>query len=114
MQQIRRPKISIKDENVKVAFTDESYCNTCTIVPLVSDEHDDHVGVGVLPRVLEPRGQVVEGVPPRDVVDEKGAGRASVVRARDGPKRLLAGLRATRERERERNDIIRSLVSDCD
>ena len=73
----------------------------CNAVPLVADEHDDHVGVGVLPGVLEPRGQVVEGVPPRDVVDEKGAGRASVVRARDGPKRLLAGLRATRERERE-------------
>ena len=62
------------------------------MVPLVPDEHDDHVGVGVLPGVLEPRGQVVEGVPPRDVVDEEGAGRATVVGARDGAERLLAGL----------------------
>ena len=62
------------------------------MLPLVADEHDDHVGVGVLPGVLEPRGQVVEGVPPRDVVDEEGAGRTAVVGARDGAERLLAGL----------------------
>ena len=93
--------MSIKDENGKVAFT----VTRVQTIPLVSDEHDDHVGVGVLPRVLEPRGQVVEGVPPRDVVDEKGAGRASVVRARDGAKRLLAGLRRAREREREKGTI---------
>ena len=64
----------------------------CNAIPLVPDEHDDHVGVGVLPRVLEPRGQVVERVPPRDVVDQEGARSAAVVRARDGAERLLAGL----------------------
>ena len=46
----------------------------------------------MLPGVLEPRGQVVEGVPPRDVVDEEGTGRATVVGARDGAERLLARL----------------------
>ena len=45
----------------------------------------------MLPRVLQPGGQVVERVPPRDVVDEEGARRAPVVRPRDGPKGLLAG-----------------------
>ena len=30
--------------------------------PLVSNEHDDHVAVAVLPRVLQPRCQVVERV----------------------------------------------------
>ena len=64
----------------------------CNAIPLVPDEHDDHVGVGVLPRVLEPRGQVVERVPPRDVIDQEGARSAAVVRARDGAERLLAGL----------------------
>ena len=56
----------------------------------------------MLPGVLEPRGQVVEGVPPRDVVDQEGAGRAPVVGASDGPERLLTGLRA---RVKERNNV---------
>ena len=38
--------------------------------PLVSNEHDDHVGVGMLPRVLQPRRQVVESVSPGDVVHQ--------------------------------------------
>jgi len=38
-------------------------------VTLVSDEHDDHVAVAVLPRVLQPGRQVVEGVPSGDIVD---------------------------------------------
>ena len=46
----------------------------------------------MLPGVLEPRGQVVEGVPPRDVVDEEGAGRATVVGPCDGAESLLARL----------------------
>ena len=46
----------------------------------------------MLPGVLEPRGQVVEGVAPRDVVDEEGAGSAAVVGAGDRAERLLAGL----------------------
>mmetsp|Transcript_23456 Transcript_23456/g.69088 ORF Transcript_23456/g.69088 Transcript_23456/m.69088 type:complete len:208 (-) Transcript_23456:116-739(-) len=59
-------------------------------VRLVADEHDGHVGVGVLARVLEPRGEVVEGLPARDVVDEEGARGAAVVGPRDGPEGLLA------------------------
>jgi len=43
----------------------------------------------VLPGVFQPGGQVVEGVPPSDVVHEEGASRAPVVRPGDGPKRLL-------------------------
>lgn len=39
------------------------------LLPLVSDEHDDHVAVAVLPRVLQPGRQVVEGVPSGDIVD---------------------------------------------
>ena len=33
-------------------------------ITLVADEHDSHVGVGMLPRILQPAGQVVEGFPP--------------------------------------------------
>lgn len=48
-------------------------------VALVADEHDGHVGVGVLARLLEPPRQVVERLPPCDVVHEQRAGRAAVV-----------------------------------
>jgi len=137
-------------------------------VALVADEHDCHVGVGVLPRVLQPARQVVEGLAPArqhmlalalaerrcsgaappasgrptdargqeaqrrkqlgavwvsdrrraprnrprggasgagapsDVVHQQRAGRAAVVRARDGAERLLAGLRARRDRSSKR------------
>jgi hypothetical protein len=33
-------------------------------VALVADEHDGHVGVGVLARILQPAGQVVERLTP--------------------------------------------------
>ncbi len=47
--------------------------------PFVAYEHDDHVAVAVLPGVLQPGGQMVEGVPPRDIVDQQSASRATVV-----------------------------------
>ncbi len=33
-------------------------------VALVANEHDGHVGVGVLPRILQPAGQMIESLPP--------------------------------------------------
>jgi hypothetical protein len=33
-------------------------------IALVADEHDGHVGVGMLPRILQPACQVVECLPP--------------------------------------------------
>ena len=62
-------------------------------VPLVSDEHDDHVGVGVLPGVLLPCGEVVEGVPPRNVVHEESPRGAPVVGTRNGTECFLTRLR---------------------
>ena len=64
--------------------------------PFVADEHDDHVAVAVLPGVLQPGGQVIEGVPPGDVVHQEGSGSTSVVRAGDGSKRLLSRLKKER------------------
>lgn len=55
----------------------------CEPLPLISNQHDDHVGVRVLASVLQPSGEVVECVPPGDVVHEQGACRAPVVRPRD-------------------------------
>jgi len=38
-------------------------------VTFVSNEHDDHVAVAVLPGVLQPGGQVVERVPASNIID---------------------------------------------
>jgi len=53
-------------------------------VALVADQHDHHVRIGVLARILQPGGQVVEGLPPCDVVYQQGAGGSAVVGACDG------------------------------
>ena len=37
-------------------------------LPFVTDEHDDHVAVAVLPGVLQPRRQVVKRVPEIKIV----------------------------------------------
>ena len=47
----------------------------------------------MLPGVFQPGGEVVEGVPPSDVIDEEGASRAPVVRPGDGSKCLLPSLK---------------------
>ena len=46
----------------------------------------------MLPRVFQPRGQVVERVAAGDVVNEQRAGGAAVVRPRDRSERFLPGL----------------------
>ncbi len=38
-------------------------------VTLVADQHDGHVGVGVLPGILQPAGKMVEGFPPAGVAE---------------------------------------------
>ena len=60
-------------------------------VTLISDKHDRHIGVSVLFDLLEPSGQVREGVPPSDVVHEQGTSRAAVIRAGDALERFLSG-----------------------
>ena len=56
----------------------------------VADQHDHHVALAVLPGLLEPPRQVLEGVPPCYVVDQEGTGGPSVVRPRDGAEGLLS------------------------
>lgn len=45
----------------------------------------------MLPGVLQPRGQMIEGVPPGDVIDQQRSRRSAVVGARDGAEGLLPG-----------------------
>eukprot|EP00443_Scrippsiella_acuminata_P065453 CAMPEP_0115496358 /NCGR_PEP_ID=MMETSP0271-20121206/65727_1 /TAXON_ID=71861 /ORGANISM="Scrippsiella trochoidea, Strain CCMP3099" /LENGTH=239 /DNA_ID=CAMNT_0002925031 /DNA_START=406 /DNA_END=1122 /DNA_ORIENTATION=+ len=58
-------------------------------VGLVTDEHDGHVRVCVLPRLLKPAREVIEGVTAGDVVHQERSTGSAVVRARNGAERLL-------------------------
>lgn len=51
-------------------------------------------GMSVLAGLVEPAGQVVEGLPAGDVVDEQGASSSPVVGPGDRAEGLLAGLRS--------------------
>ena len=55
------------------------YRGEALLLPFVSDEHDDHVAVAVLPGVLQPGGQVVECVSASDVIDQESSRSSSVV-----------------------------------
>ena len=48
-------------------------------IALVTDKHDGHVWVSVLLDLLEPSGQVCEGVAPCDVVNQKGASCSTII-----------------------------------
>ena len=56
---------------------------SCIQVALIADEHDRHIWVAILFDLLEPACQVRECVSASDVIDEKGSGRAAIVRPRD-------------------------------
>lgn len=58
-------------------------------IALVAYQHNDHVRVRVLTRILQPGGQVVEGLPSRDVVHQQGASSSAVIRACDRSESLL-------------------------
>ncbi|VEU33529.1 unnamed protein product [Pseudo-nitzschia multistriata] len=60
-------------------------------IVLVSDQHDYHIGLGVLARLLEPPRQVLEGVSPGYIVDQEGSCSASVIRPGDTSKGFLSG-----------------------
>jgi hypothetical protein len=59
-------------------------------IALVSDQHNDNVGIGMVPELLEPPGHVLVGLVLADVVDEQGADGSTVVSRGDGAVALLA------------------------
>lgn len=65
-------------------------CSPVSEVALVADEHDGHIGVRMLPGILQPARQMVECLSPGDIINEQRPCRASVVRPRDRPERFLA------------------------
>lgn len=67
------------------------HCAQVSQIALVSDQHDDDVGVSVVPQLLQPSRDVLVGLVLADVVDEEGTDSATVVGRRDGAISLLAG-----------------------
>lgn len=49
---------------LKIAVKLSVLCMGQTLIRFVADEHDDHIGIGVLTSVVQPRSEVVEGVSP--------------------------------------------------
>ena len=60
-------------------------------IALVSDEHNDNIGIGMVPKLLEPPSDVLVGLVLADVVNEESAHGAAVVSRCDGTVTLLAG-----------------------
>jgi len=60
-------------------------------IALVSDEHDDNVGLGMVPQFFQPPLDVLEGPVFRNIVDQQGADGSPVVGAGDGAVAFLPG-----------------------
>lgn len=59
-------------------------------IALVSDEHNDDVGIGMISKLLEPARHVFVGLVLADIVDEEGSNRTAVVCGGDGTVTLLS------------------------
>ena len=62
-------------------------------VALVPYQHDGHVWVTILSRFFEPSAEVVEALPPGNVVNKQRARSVAVVRTSDRTERFLTGLK---------------------
>ena len=60
-------------------------------IALVSDQHDDDVGVGMVAEFLQPPVDVVVGLVLADIVDKEGPDGTTVVGGGDGAITLLTG-----------------------
>lgn len=58
-------------------------------IALVSHQHDDDVGVGVVAQLLQPPRDVLVGLMLADIVDEQGADSTAIVSRGDGAVPLL-------------------------
>ena len=60
-------------------------------IALVANQHDDDVGVGVIPKLLKPSRDVLVSLVLADIVDEERTDSPSVVGRGDGAISLLTG-----------------------
>ena len=66
------------------------HCSEMSQIALVSDQHDDDVGVGVVSELLQPPSDVLIGLVLGDIVNQKGSDCASVVSGSNSPVSLLS------------------------
>ncbi|KAI6776987.1 hypothetical protein HG530_000932 [Fusarium avenaceum] len=65
-------------------------CSQVSQIALVSNQHDNNVGIGMIPQLLEPSCDVLVGLVLADIVYEEGADSASIVSGSDGAVSLLS------------------------
>lgn len=58
-------------------------------IALVTNQHDDNIGVSVIPQFLQPTVDIVVSLVLADIVDEEGADSATVVSGGNGTVSLL-------------------------
>lgn len=59
-------------------------------IALVSDQHDDNIGISVISQLLEPSCDVLVGLVLADIVDEESADGTSIVSGSNGAVSLLS------------------------
>lgn len=67
------------------------HCPQMSQITLVTDQHDDDVGVGMVAQLLQPPGHVLVRLVLANVVDEQRSDGAAIVCRGDGAVSLLAG-----------------------
>ena len=58
-------------------------------IRLIANKQDDHLGISIVSHVIEPSHQVVECLPPRNIIAQKCTNAAPVITTSDGPEALL-------------------------
>ena len=84
--------LKVKTINRKKPAYNFSLGEVDNALPLVANEHDDHVAVAVLSGILQPGCQMVECVPPSDVINQKCTCCSPIITSGDGSECLLSSL----------------------
>lgn len=86
-----RPTSTPGDQHTRKLFRLlRGHCPQMSQIALVSDQHDDDVGIGMIPQLLQPPVDILVGLMFADVVHEESTDRTTVVSRRNGPVTFLA------------------------
>lgn len=109
----RRASRSLKRSPVIHLIHEKKF--TSFFSPFISNQHNNHIGIGMLSSVFQPRSQMVERISseknpghqsapkhskkeeaiPSNVINEQSSGRSTIIRASDRTKRFLTSLKNT-------------------
>lgn len=60
-------------------------------IALVSDQHNDNIGISMIPKLLEPSCHILVGLVLADIVDEESSHCATVIGGGNGAVAFLSG-----------------------